>query len=39
MRLFKQLVVVFVVLGVLAGALMIFTYDVIKIQWVSFMGI
>lgn len=39
MRLFKQLVVVFAVLGVLAGALMIFSYDVIKIQWVSFMGL
>ncbi|MBI5964164.1 MAG: cytochrome c [Chloroflexi bacterium] len=39
MRLFKQLVVVFAVLGVLAGALMIFSYDVIKIQWVSFMAI
>jgi len=39
MRLFKQLVGVFVVLGVLVGALMIFSYDVIKIQWVSFMGL
>ena len=39
MRLIKQLLIVFVVLAVLAGALMLFTYDVIKIQWVSFMGI
>jgi mono/diheme cytochrome c family protein len=39
MRLFKQLVGVFVVLGVLVGALMIFSFDVIKIQWVSFMGL
>ncbi len=39
MRLFKQLVGVFVVLGVLVGALMIFSYDVVKIQWVSFMGL
>jgi mono/diheme cytochrome c family protein len=39
MRLFKQLVGVFLVLGVLVGALMIFSYDVIKIQWVSFMGL
>lgn len=39
MRLIKQLLVVFAVLAVLAGALMIFSYDIIKIQWVSFMGI
>jgi mono/diheme cytochrome c family protein len=39
MRLFKQLLVVFVVLAVLSGALLLFTYDVIKIEWVSFMGI
>ena len=39
MRLFKQLVVVFAVLGVLVGALMIFAYDVIKIDWVVFMEI
>lgn len=39
MRLLKQLFVVFVVLGVLAGLLMLFSFDVIKIQWVSFMGI
>lgn len=39
MRLLKQLVVVFAVLGVLVGALMIFAYDVIKIDWVVFMEI
>lgn len=39
MRLFKQLVVVFAVLGVLVGALMIFAYDVIKIDWIVFMEI
>ncbi len=39
MRLLKQLFVVFVVLAVLAGALMLFSYDIIKIQWVSFMGV
>src|SRR3990172_3723237 len=39
MRLFKQLVAVFAVLGVLIGGLMIFAYDVIKIDWVVFMEI
>jgi mono/diheme cytochrome c family protein len=39
MKLFKQLLIVFVVLAVLAGALLLFTYDIIKIQWVSFMGL
>lgn len=39
MRLFKQLVGVFLVLGLLVGVLMIFAYDVIKIDWVSFMEI
>ena len=39
MRLFKQLVVVFAVIGVLVGVLMIFAYDVIKIDWVVFMEI
>ncbi|MBE0680950.1 MAG: cytochrome c [Anaerolineales bacterium] len=39
MRLLKQLVVVFAVLAVLFGALMIFAYDVIKIDWVVFMEI
>jgi len=39
MRLLKQLLVVFAVLLVLGGALMLFSYDVIKVQWVSFMGL
>ena len=39
MRLLKQLFVVFVVLLLLGGVLAIFSYDVIKIQWVSFMGL
>jgi mono/diheme cytochrome c family protein len=39
MRLIKQLLVVFAVLLLLGGALMLFSYDVIKIQWVSFMGL
>jgi mono/diheme cytochrome c family protein len=39
MRLLKQLVVVFAVLGVLVAALMTFAYDVIKIDWVVFMEI
>jgi mono/diheme cytochrome c family protein len=39
MRLFKQLVGVFTVVGVLIGILLMFTYDVIKIDWPSFMEI
>jgi mono/diheme cytochrome c family protein len=39
MRLFKQLVGVFAVLGLLAGILFVFTYDVIKIDWIVFMEI
>ncbi len=39
MRLIKQLLVVFAVLAILAGALLLFSYDIIKIQWVSFMGV
>src|SRR5688500_10548945 len=39
MRLFKQLFVVFSVLGILASILFIFTYDIIKIDWVVFMEI
>ena len=39
MRLFKQLLIVFAVLAVLAGVLMLSSYDVVKIQWVSFMGL
>ena len=39
MRLLKQLFWVFTVLGVLFAALLLFTYDIIKIEWVSFMEI
>lgn len=39
MRLFKQLFVVFSVLGILASVLFIFTYDIIKIDWIVFMEI
>lgn len=39
MRLFKQLLVVFLVVGVLFGGLMLFSYDVIKVDWVVFMEI
>ena len=39
MRLLRQLFWVFLTLGVLFGILMLFTYDVIKIEWVSFMEI
>lgn len=39
MRLLKQLVVVFAALGVLVAALMTFSMDVIKIDWIVFMEI
>ncbi|NOH04695.1 MAG: cytochrome c [Chloroflexi bacterium] len=39
MRLLKQLLVVFLALSVIAGALMIFAFDVIKIDWIVFMEI
>jgi len=39
MRLIKQLVLVLGTLGFLLGILMLFTFDVIKIDWVSFMEI
>lgn len=39
MRLFKQLVGVFVVVTVLVGIMLMFTYDVIKLDWPSFMEI
>jgi len=39
MRLFKQLLAVFVVLALIAGVLLVFSYDIVKIQWVSFMGL
>ena len=39
MRLFKQLLGVFAVLGVAFSVLSLFTFDVIKIDWVTFMEI
>ena len=39
MTLLKQLLVVFLVVGLLFGALLLFTMDVIKIDWVAFMEI
>jgi mono/diheme cytochrome c family protein len=39
MRLFRQLLVVFAVLLTLLGVLMIFAYDVVKLEWVVFMEI
>lgn len=39
MRLFKQLAVVFGVVSVLLGIMMLFTYDIIKLEWPSFMEI
>jgi mono/diheme cytochrome c family protein len=35
----KRLAIIFIVAGVLLGITVIFTYDVIKIQWVGFMAI
>jgi len=35
----KRLLMIFVVVGVLLGVMMLFTYDVIKIDWPSFMEI
>jgi mono/diheme cytochrome c family protein len=37
MRLLKQLAVVFAVLAALTGALMIVSYDVVKVDWLVFM--
>ena len=39
MRLFKQLLVVFALLGLAFGALALVSYDVIKINWISFMEV
>lgn len=39
MRLFKQLLVVFAALAVIAAVLMVFAYDVIKIDWIVFMEV
>ncbi len=39
MRLLRQLFVVFSVLAVFGGVILLFTYDVIKLEWISFMEI
>jgi cytochrome c553 len=39
MRLLRQLFWVFITLGLLFGVLLFFTYDIIKIDWVTFMEI
>ena len=39
MRLFKQLIVVFLAVGVLFSVLLMFSMDVIKIDWITFMEI
>lgn len=39
MRLLRQLVWVFTVLGILLAGILVFTYDIIKIDWISFMEI
>jgi len=39
MRLLTQLVWVFTVLGILLAVVLLFTYDVIKVEWISFMEI
>jgi mono/diheme cytochrome c family protein len=39
MRLLRQLFWVFTVLGVLLSIILLFTYDIIKIEWISFMEI
>jgi mono/diheme cytochrome c family protein len=39
MRLLRQLFWVFLVLGILGAVILIFTFDIIKIEWISFMEI
>ena len=39
MRLFRQLFGVFAVLGVLLAVMLLFSYDIIKLEWISFMEI
>src|SRR5687767_6475572 len=39
MRLLRQLFWVFTVLGILFSIILIFSYDIIKIEWISFMEI
>ncbi|MBV6396570.1 MAG: hypothetical protein HFACDABA_02168 [Anaerolineales bacterium] len=37
MRLFKQLLLVFAVLALLAGVMLVFAFDIIKVDWMVFM--
>ena len=39
MRLLRQLFWVFTVLGILGAVILLFTFDIIKIEWISFMEI
>lgn len=39
MRLLRQLFWVFLTLGFLLGVMMLFSYDIIKLEWISFMEI
>ena len=39
MRLFRQLFWVFTVLGLLLGVILLFSFDIIKLEWISFMEI
>ncbi len=39
MSLFQRLVIVIAAAGLLLGVVMLFTYDVIKVEWISFMEI
>ena len=39
MRLLRQLFWVFLILGFLFGVILLFSYDIIKLEWVSFMEI
>jgi len=39
MRLLRQLFWIFTALGILLAVILIFSYDIIKIDWISFMEI
>ena len=39
MRLFRQLIWVFLTLGFLLGVVLLFSFDIIKLEWISFMEI
>lgn len=39
MRLLRQLIILFLVLGILAGVLALFSMDIIKLEWVTFMEV